>query len=159
MMKKFATEIKWGVLFTLAQLVWMFLEKTLGWHDTLIEKHAIYTNFFAIIAIAVFVFALIEKRNKDLNGKMTWTQGFVSGIVISVVVAILAPLAQYLTHEFISPDYFANAIDHAVTNVGMTQENAEAWFSFNSYVIQSTFGALAMGVVTAAIVSFFVRRK
>lgn len=158
-MKKFKTEIKWGILFTLAQLAWMFLEKALGWHDTHIAKHAIYTNFFAIIAVAIFVFALLEKRNKDLNGKMTWTQGFVSGIVISVVVAILAPLAQYLTHEFITPNFFKNAIEHAVNTVGMTPENAEAWFNFNSYVIQSSFGALAMGVVTAAIVALFVRKK
>ncbi len=159
MMKKFATEIKWGVIFTIAGLLWMVLEKTVGWHDTLIEKHAIYTNFFAIIAIAVFVFALLEKRNKDLGGKMTWVQGFVSGIIISVIVAVLAPISQYITHEFITPDYFQNAIAYTVKNGGMSQDTAEAYFNFKSYVIQATFGALAMGVVTSAIVALFVRKK
>jgi len=158
-MKKFATEIKWGVIFTIAGLLWMVLEKALGWHDTLIAKRAIYTNFFALIAITIFVLALIEKRNKDLGGKMTWLQGFVSGIVISVVVAILAPLAQYITHELITPDYFQNAIAYAVQNAGMSQENAEAYFNFNSYVIQAAFGALGMGIVTSAIVALFVRKK
>ncbi|WP_350286633.1 DUF4199 domain-containing protein [uncultured Croceitalea sp.] len=158
-MKKFATEIKWGIIFTVTALAWVFLEKALGWHDTQIEKHAIYTNFFGVIAIVVFVFALLEKRSKDLGGKMTWVQGFVSGIIVSVVVAVLSPLSQYITHEFISPDYFQNAINNAVENVGMTQENAEAWFNFNSYVIQASFGALAMGVVTSAIVALFVRKK
>jgi len=158
-MIKFATEIKWGVLFTIAGLLWAVLEKTLGWHDENIAKHAIYTNFFAVIAIAVFAFALLEKRNKDFGGKMTWVQGFVSGIVISVVVAILAPLSQYITHEFISPNYFDNAIAHAVENAGMTQQNAETWFNFNSYTLQAAFGALAMGVVTAAVVALFVKRK
>jgi len=158
-MKKFATEIKWGVIFTVAALLWMVLEKVLGWHDAHIDKHAIYTNFFAVIAIALFVFALIEKRNKDLGGKMTWVQGFVSGIIISVIIAILSPLSQYITHEFITPDYFQNAIANAVENAGMTQENAEVFFNFKSYVIQATFGALGMGIVTSAIVALFVRKK
>lgn len=158
-MKKFATEIKWGIIFTIAGLLWMVLEKALGWHDTLIAKHAIYTNFFAIIAIAIFVFALIDKREKDLGGKMTWAQGFVSGIIISIVVAMLSPLAQYITHEYISPDYFQNAITYAVENAVMNEENAKAYFNFNSYRIQAAFGALGSGIVTAAIVALFIRKK
>lgn len=158
-MKNFKTEIKWAIIFTIAGLLWMVLEKALGWHDVHIDKHPIYTNLFALIAIAIFVFALIEKRNKDLSGKMTWVQGFVSGIIISVIVAMLSPLSQYITHEYISPDYFQNAINNAVENEIMTQESAESFFNFNSYRIQAAFGALGAGIVTAAIVSLFVRKK
>jgi len=158
-MKKFVTDIKWGVIFTIAGLLWAVLEKTLGWHDTLINKHAIYTNLFAIVAILIFVFALIEKRNKDLGGKMTWPQGIVSGIIISVVVAILAPLSQYLTHEFITPDYFKNAINYTVKIGAMNQSNAETYFSLKSYIIQAVFSALGMGIFTTAIVAFFVKKK
>lgn len=158
-MKKFATEIKWAIIFTITALVWMVLEKALGWHDVLIEKHALYTNFFALVAIAVFVFALINKRNTDLSGKMTWKQGFVSGIIISVVVALLTPLSQYITHEFISPDYFKNAIAHAVDSGATSKENAETFFNFNSYTKIAAFGGLSMGVVTSAVVAFFVKTK
>lgn len=158
-MKNFKTEIKWGIIFTILALLWMVLEKALGWHDVHIDKHPIYTNFFAIIAIAVFVFALLEKRTKYLGGKISWVQGLVSGVIISVVVAILSPLSQYITHEFITPDYFENAINYSVENNIMTKENATKIFSFQSYVIQSAFGALAMGVVTSAIVALFIRKK
>lgn len=158
-MKKFTTEIKWGVIFTIATLLWMVLEKALGWHDENIDKHAIFTNFFTIIALTLFVFALLEKRNKDLGGKMTWFQGVASGMIISVVVTILSPLSQYITHKFITPDYFKNAIAYAVENKGMSQENAETWFSFKSYLIQSAFGALGMGTVISAIVALFIRKK
>ena len=75
-MKKFAIEIKWGVIFTIISLIWVFLEKSLGWHDEHIAQHAIYTNLFAIVAIVVYVLALIDKRKNFYQGKMNWSQGF-----------------------------------------------------------------------------------
>ena len=158
-MKKYSIEIKWGIIFSLVSLVWMFLEKGLGWHDENIAQHAIYTNFFAIVAIVLYVLALLDKRKNYFNGKMTWSQGFISGIVISIVVAILSPLGQYLTHEFITPDYFENVIAYSVESGAMTLEAAEEYFNLTSYIIQSFFFALVVGVVTSAIVAYFVRKK
>lgn len=158
-MNKFKTEIKWGILFTIAGLLWVLLEKTMGWHDLQIDKHPIYTNFFAIVAIVIFILALREKRNNDLGGSMSWKQGFVSGIIISGVVALLAPLSQYITHTIISPKYFTNAITHAVDANKMTLESAETYFSLGSYIIQSVFFALVSGVVTSAIVAMFLKKK
>lgn len=158
-MNKFKIELKWGVYFTIAALVWMYVEKALGWHDELIFKHAIYTNIFAIVAIAVYVLFMKDKKQNFYNGNMTWTQGFISGTILSVVVAILSPLAQYLTHEFITPNYFENVIAYTVEKGVMKQEAAEAYFSLYSYMAQAAFGALAMGVVTSAIVALFFRSK
>ena len=158
-MKKFSIEIKWGIIFSIVSLLWMFLEKGLGWHDENIAQHAIYTNIFAIVAIALYVFALLDKRKNFYNGKMTWTQGFISGIIISVVVAIISPLAQYITHQFITPDYFPNVIEYSVESGAMSRDAAEEYFSLRSYIIQSFFFALVVGVVTSAIVALFVRRK
>ncbi|MCG9972990.1 DUF4199 domain-containing protein [Christiangramia crocea] len=158
-MKKFSIEIKWGIIFSIVALLWMFLEKGLGWHDENISKHAIYTNLFAIVAIVLYVFALLDKRKNFYEGKMTWTQGFISGIIISVVVAIFSPLAQYITHEFITPDYFPNVIDYSVESGAMTREAAEGYFNLQSYILQSFFFSLVVGVVTSAIVALFVRKK
>ncbi|MFV8226715.1 DUF4199 domain-containing protein [Christiangramia aquimixticola] len=158
-MKKFVIEIKWGIIFSIVSLLWMFLEKGLGWHDELIDKHAIYTNFFALVAIAIYVLALLDKRQNFYNCRMTWSQGFVSGIIISIVVAILSPLVQYITHEFITPDYFENIIQHSVEKGALSQDAAEEYFSLYSYIIQSFFFALVVGVVTSALVSLFVKRK
>lgn len=157
-MKTIKTEIKWGIIFTLTALLWMVLEKALGWHDEQIAKHAIYTNLFAIPAIVIFVFALKEKQDKDYNGHMTWVQGFVAGVVISLFVALLTPLSQYLTHSFITPDYFSNAIEHAVSQ-GQDRGQMEAYFNLNSYLFQSALGAVIMGVVTSAIVALFLKKK
>ncbi|NJB36986.1 DUF4199 domain-containing protein [Croceivirga sp. JEA036] len=157
-MKTIKTEIKWGVIFTLAALLWMVLEKSLGWHDEHIAKHPLYTNVFAVVAILIFVFALKEKRDKDLNGKMSWVKGFITGVIISLFVALLSPLAQYLTHNYISPEYFNNAIAHGIS-LGNNKVDMEAYFNFNNYVVMSVISALAMGILTSAIVAFFLKKK
>lgn len=157
-MQKYAHEIKWGLIFTAAALLWMVFEKAMGWHGEKIEQHPVMTNLFAIVAIAVFVFALREKRKK-LGGVMSWKEGFISGLLISVVVAVLSPLSQWLTHAVISPEYFSNAIAYAVESGKSTQEEAGNFFNLRSYILQSAVGGLVMGALTSAIVALFVRRK
>ncbi len=158
-MKKFAFEIKWGIIFAILLLLWMMLEKSLGWHDELLEKHKIYTNFFALVAVAIYVVALLDKRKNYYHGKMTWLQGFLTGLGIAVVVALLSPLTQYITSVYITPEYFPNVIELSVEKELMTREQAEKYFSLQNYIIQSVIGALLMGAVTAAIVAVFTRKK
>ncbi|KJF42232.1 MULTISPECIES: DUF4199 domain-containing protein [Draconibacterium] len=158
-MKKFAIEIKWAILFAVVLLVWMYGERLAGLHDENIEKHAIVTNFFALVAIAVYVVALLDKRKNDFNGKMNWIQGFISGLIITLGVTILTPLTQYLTVEVITPHYFENMIRYAVENGLQTQEEAEGYFNLQSYMIQSIIATPLMGLVTSAIVAIFTRKK
>lgn len=157
-MKEIKVEIKWAVIFTIVMLLWMMLEKALGWHDELIAQHATYTNFFAPVAILIYVFALKEKKS-SLNGEMSYKKAFISGIILSMIIALLSPLAQYITHNFITPDFFENIKAYAIESGQTTKEEAETYFNFKSYVLQSFIGALLMGVATTAIVAIFVRSK
>ena len=157
-MAKYRVEIKWALIFFLVAMLWMYLEKSLGWHDEHIDKHAIYTNIFMIPAILIFILALREKR-KSLGGTMTWKQGFIAGMIISVIVALLSPVSQYITHTVITPDYFSNAISYGVENGLVTQEDAVRHFNLNSYMLQSAVGALVAGAVTSAIVALVMRKN
>ena len=158
-MKKFTIEIKWGIAFTIAGLLWMVLEKQLGWHDALIAKQPIYTMLFSFIAILIFIFALKDKKDNYYESNMDWKQGFLSGCIISLVATLLSPLSQYITVEIISPNYFQNAINNAVLNNKMKLEDAKAFFNINSYIFQAAFGGLSMGIVTSAIVAYFIKTK
>lgn len=158
-MKNYKIEIKWGIIFFAVSLLWMYFEKLMGWHDALIAKHAIYTNFFGLLAIAIYFFAIHEKRNKFFKGKMTWKEGFVSGLVLTIVIALLSPLGQYITHKFITPEYFDNVIDYSTETGRMERETAEAYFNLRAYIIQSTAFVLMSGVVTAAVVALLLKRK
>lgn len=152
-------EIKWALTFAVISLLWMWLENSLGLHAEKIADHAMYTSFFAIPAITLYVLALLDKRKNHYHGEMTYKQGLISGIVITIFVAILSPLTQYITTTFISPEYYGNAIAYSVSIGEMTQAEAERYFNLQSYIIQAFFGALVMGVVTSAIVAIFTRRN
>ncbi len=158
-MKNLRFEIKWAVIFAVVGLLWMFGEKLAGFHDEHIDKHANYSFPFAIPAIAVYVFALLDKRKNFYHGSMTYRQGFISGLIISVFVAILSPLTQYITSTIITPEYFPNAIEYMVREGQMTQEAAENYFTMQDYIVQGLLWALGMGLVTSAIVALFVRKK
>jgi len=158
-MKNISIEIKWGILFVLVSLGWMVLEKSLGWHDVHIDQHATLTNIFAIPAILIYVFALGDKKKNYYNGQMTYLQGFLSGLIISIIVMVLSPFSQYITLEYITPDYFTNVIEYSVSTGELTQRAAEDWFNLRSYMVQAVIGALVMGVITSAIVAIFTKSK
>jgi hypothetical protein len=158
-MKKFNIEIKWAIRFAITLLLWMVLEKMVGLHDQHIDKHMIYTNFFAIPAIAIYVFALLDKRKNFYGGVMTYAQGFIAGLIITIIVAALSPLTQYITSVYITPEYFPNVIDYVVSHDQMTQEAAEKQFNLQSYIFQGFIGTLVMGIVTSAVVAIFTKKK
>jgi hypothetical protein len=156
-MKKFRIEIKWGILFFLSGLAWMALEKNLGWHDRLIEQHAVYTLLYAPIAILIYVFALLEKKRKTYSGNMSYIQGFLSGLMLTLIVVLLTPLSQYISHSMISPAYFSNVIQLTVNSGKMTLVEAEGYFNLMNYITQSLLFAAVMGLLTTAVVMIFLR--
>ena len=141
-------------------MLWMVLEKAVGLHSTHIDKHMYLTNLFAIPAILVYVLALKDKKKNFYNGQMTYKQGFLSGFIITIIVALLAPLTQWITSAIITPEYFPNVIAHSVeTGYHNSLEEAEAYFNLKNYMVQSVIGALVMGIITTAVVALFVRSK
>jgi hypothetical protein len=158
-MTKYKIELKWGVIFAIIGLIWMYFEKSMGWHSTHIDKHATYTLFFFPIAVLLYIFALREKK-VSLGGSMTWKQGFISGIIIGFIVAILSPLTQYITHTIISPDYFTNIIQYAIENPqGATEEDLRSFFNLGNYIKMAMMQAPIAGAITAGIISLFLREN
>jgi len=146
-MGKFKIEIKWAFIFMGVLLLWMVLERVTGLHSTHIDKQQYLTLLYIIPAVWLYVLALKDKK-KDFNGHMSFKQGFISGLIISLIVTV------------ITPDYFTNVIAHSVkTGYFKTMAEAEAYFNYKNYAIQSTIWALVMGIITSLIVAFFVRSK
>lgn len=152
-MKNRQLEIRWGIYFILMQLGWMFLEKSLGYHDARIAEHASFSMWVMVPSLLMYFFALHFKRVKDYGGKMTYKQGLISGLVVTAVVTVLTPLSQSITSLLISPEYFPNVIAYTVETGAETQEAAEAYFNLKNYIMLSTLFAPAAGIVTSLIMA------
>lgn len=157
-MKSLVHEIKWAVIFIVAGLAWMLLEKLSGLHDQHIDKQAYISNLFVVVAIAVYWFALSAKRKAN-GGTITFKKAFVSGLLMTLFITMLTPLWQYLTVEVISPDYFKNVTNYSVAQKLMTAEDATAYFNLRNYIISSLMFAPVTGIVTSALVALIVSRK
>lgn len=159
-MSKIKIEIKWAIIFSVIGLLWMLLEKLTGLHGRYIDYHLYLTNLFAIPALIVMVMALIDKKKNFYKGKMTYMQGLISGSILSVIIAIISPLTQWITSYIISPEYFPNVIKRSV-ELGhfKTTALAEANFNYMNYAWQGAIGALGMGILTTAIAMIFIRTK
>ena len=158
-MKNIIIELKWAIIFTIMFLAWMLLEKTLGWHDEKIANHGWLTLFYIPFAVLLTVLAIREKRRRFYNGTITWIQAFKSGVLLSLFVGVLSPLAQYITFNFITPEYFVNVKNYSVTNQLVTIEAANEIFNINNYMLQAAIGVFIGGVLTTAIVAIFAQRK
>ena len=137
----------------------MFLEKTLGWHDEKIADHYWLSMLYMPVAIFIYVLALREKRRRFFNKRLTWQQGFICGLMVSIFAAALSPLAQYLTYHYITPEYFPNIIEYSVTNEIMTLGAANEYFNITNYMMQSAIGLLVGGLVLSAIAAIILRRR
>ena len=159
-MKNIKIEFKWAIIFSVMVLLWMVLEKISGLHGKYIDYHLYLTNLFAIPAIIVMVMALKAKKKGLYNGQMNYRQGLISGIILSVIIALFSPLTQWVTSYVITPEYFPNVIKRSV-ELGhyQTTAEAEANFNYQNYAIQGLIGALVMGIATTAIAMIFLRTK
>jgi hypothetical protein len=160
MMRKIKTEIKWAIIFIAMSLLWMLLEKLSGLHGKYIDYQLYLTNLFAIPAVLVYVLALKDKKKNYYGDQITYKEGLISGIIITLIIALLSPLTQWVVSYVITPEYFPNVIKRSV-ELGYypSTTEAEAFFNYRNYAVQSVISALIMGLLTALIVMLFVRTK
>ncbi|MBS1810818.1 MAG: DUF4199 domain-containing protein [Acidobacteria bacterium] len=152
------TEIKWGIIFSAMGLIWLTLEYLVGLHDRFIAWHPILTNLVAIPSVIIMVLAILEKR-RVLGGIITFGQAFLCGLGVSIVVAVLSPITQFIFHRLINPGYFENAIRYGVAQGKTTLDNAQALFNLQSYMIQSVLAAVIIGSITSLVIAAMIKKE
>lgn len=158
-MKNFAIETKWAINYSIAFMLWMIFEKTIGWHDAEIGNQMLYTNLFAFVGLTVYYFAFQDKKKSFYTNSITFRDGFMFGVYLSGLIAIFAIITQFITYSFITPRYFENLIAEVVRNKKQTLEQAQAFFNYKSFLFQSIFSSLSIGIVTGAIIAYFIKTK
>lgn len=158
-MKKFKIEFKWAVIMSIIFLAWMTLEEQLGFHDEKIKWQMFFTMLIIFPNFLMYYLALNDKKKNFYNGEMNWKQGFISGVIISFIVVLFSPITQFITHEFITPNYFDKLITLSVESKRLTLEEAKNYFNLTAYIWQSISGGLSFGIVIGAIVAYILKTK
>ncbi|MCH5600461.1 DUF4199 domain-containing protein [Niabella ginsengisoli] len=91
---------------------------------------------------------------------MTYKQGLISGVILSVIIALISPLTQWITSYVITTEYFPNVIKRSVElGYYKTTVEAQADFNYKNYAIQGMLWSLIMGIVTVVIAMIFIRTR
>ncbi len=157
-MKKFAVEIKWGIRYAFLWILWLFIEKSSGYYETKISDYALYSLLFIVVTLFVYYVAIKEKKKEFFKNDMSWKQGCVTGIFLTIVMAILTPVCQIIFHKAIAPEFFPNMIEYSISK-GNSREIAENYFNLSSFIIQNVFSTLSLGVVISAIMALLLQTK
>lgn len=158
-MKTRKTEIKWAFIFAAMFLLWVTLEKIAGLHDQYLEQQQLVTTLILIPSIIIYALALRDKKKNFYSGQMTYKQGFISGMALTLFIVVLSPVNQLITSYVITPEYFANAIAYTVAKGVFTQAQAEQQFSVGNYILTGMVGGLITGLIFSAVVPVFLRSK
>jgi len=158
-LRKFEIEIKWAVAYNIVFILWTVLEKALGWHDVRVGVQPLYTNLFFLAIVPIYVLELRDKRKNCYTAHMTWAQGFISGTIMSVIAALINPIALSISYEVISPEFLHNISRYYIEHHHFTAEKAAQYFSLRSYIIQNTSAGISFGVLISAIVALSVKSK
>lgn len=163
------TEVKYGVLFAAIVIVYVMIEHFLGLNTT---RHDIgqYSRLAGVIVpiLAIF-FGIKAKRDKELNGVMTFGQGVKTGFLIAVIQTTLTTIWFLFYSTVINPEYLDTMLAFegsqmlaAGTPEGVIAADVEskrAFFRVPYFQIFQLVLGIAYGVVIAVVVSFFLRTK
>lgn len=139
-------------------MLFLSFEKAMGWHDEHIQYHIVYSLLIIFPQALLFYFALIEKKKKYYQGKITWQQAFLSGGVLSLLIAGISPATMYYMHTFLSPNFLPLAIEKFVASGG-DEATAQSYHSLEAYIKNAILFNVSMGIVLSAIVGVFVKTK
>lgn len=150
------TAIRFGVIFSLMQFVWIIGEYLVGLHTVYIAQHATWTNAVLIPSIAIMVWGL-HARKAELGGEISYLQSLGQGLGVGVTVGILSVGVQYLFFTYINPNFFDDFIGYAVDNQLANLDEAEAYFNFTNYAVQAAVFAPLAGLATNSVAGLFLK--
>lgn len=153
-MNKYAIEIKWATIFSIAYLIWMLIEKLLGYHSDKALQEPLFNLLFIPISVLLFYLAIKDKKKVIFNGEMEWKEGFASGIVLTLLLTVTTTVVVMLTFNIISPDYFEIAVNSSDNKIV-----AEMNHNLPTFIKNNIFDKLSFGVVIAAIMSYILKTK
>ena len=144
--------VKYGLILACVLVLCLLIMEVTGQNDSFDEKSPLFV-IYQFIAPAVVWYLGIKAKKKMLKNKLTFKQGLIEGIKISLVFAIVSPFIFLAYYTLVNP----GILNFVRTVYGLTGAN-------DSFVIAVDMGmqfvvSLIFGTLYAAIISFFMKSK
>ncbi|MCK6603125.1 MAG: DUF4199 domain-containing protein [Bacteroidetes bacterium] len=162
-------ELKWGLLTGLAISLWVLTEFFLGFHSTRMDLGEISGYFSGLIPLATYALALKEKKNQLTDGGLTFTNGVISGLAITVVTGLVLVVFFALYNTVIHPEYTETGIawqtaklksqGYADSTITRFMTDYRQKIGLGNTLFMVFFGTLAQGALISMVVTPFVIRK
>lgn len=161
----FKIALKYGILIVLFTFIWICLEYWIGIHTDYIDYHPLATLLSLVVPLILLYYAMREAKRYDA-GEFSYGDAFKVGLYVTLVVAVLNPLGQWLFQQMVFPGYLeamqahtearqlAQGIDVEVARQVSTEE-----YALDSFLLRAVLGSLAAGLIMSAILAIFVRDK
>ena len=102
-------ETKWAIIVTVVILLWMLLAQALGLYTT--EKIATARTVGLIVSVlsyaVVYFMVTKEKRDRDYNGIMSWSEGFWAAARMTLIYIPISSIVLYVYIQYLNPGYKA----------------------------------------------------
>jgi len=169
-MRNLKTEIKYAVLSAIALVIWVIAEHLLGFNTTKMEVGQYTQPIIALATLIFLFFGIREKKNKELNGQLTFMQGLKTAFYISFFYALLQGIWFAIYSGVINPDYATlslhfkekQLIAEGKTLQQISDELAMTKMIFGNALLQFGFFIISTTIIdtiVGAIMTLFLRTK
>lgn len=152
-MTKIKLEIYWGFYLAFTFILWMQLERWLGFHTEKIIVQPLFSSLLFIPLTILYWKALLLKKQNDYNNTITFQQSFISSLLITAVFALFLPLALYFSLKYISPDLLQNFIAKTMKSGKVSLKEAQSYYNFKSLLLMNYSSLLPIGIIIGYVIS------
>lgn len=157
-MNKLGIELKWAAIISVFYCIWAFIEKSTGNHQDF-NNIIILALLFILLTSIITLGAFLDKKKNFYQGKWDFKQAFRFGLFLTGLAALLNPIAHYIIHNSISPEYFNNLIEYQVNKGRSSKIELEKIYNFDNTMYQNMRDILSFGIVLSAILAYFLKTK
>jgi hypothetical protein len=156
-MSQYRIEIKWAIINAVVSMLWFLGERIAGFHGKYLSEQANISLLLFFPIIIIYFLGCIDKKRNFYKGDMTYLQGFLFGLRLTVYILILTPFTQFISSYVISPDFFNRMIDYSVQAGSLTMDQAKRQFSYGNFLFISILSEIITGVPIAAFVPIWTK--
>ncbi len=147
------TETKWAIIAAVALFLILIIEKMMGLQvmDRAGTGGLIGLVIGIVLFIVVYFMETREKREYELNGMMSWKEGFWSAAIMTIIFIPLSCLLVYIFLKFINPGAAGSWMEFSNNPTGKDP--------VNNFMYLHLLNGLSLGLIFSLIIPFFTKKE